>query len=58
MFSVVPGDEKRLTQVLNNLLSNAIKSSPDGGDIVISGSALPEYMSLFQFMIVALAFRN
>ncbi|MCO5185221.1 MAG: ATP-binding protein [Anaerolineae bacterium] len=45
-FPVVPGDEKRLTQVLNNLLSNAIKYSPDGGDIVISGSALPEYVTV------------
>jgi PAS domain S-box-containing protein len=45
-FPVVPGDEKRLTQVLNNLLSNAIKYAPEGGDIIVSGKVLPEFVTV------------
>lgn len=45
-FPVVPGDEKRLTQVLNNLMSNAIKYSPEGGDVIITGHILPDYVTL------------
>jgi len=38
-FPVVPGDKRRLRQVLDNLLSNAIKYSPGGGEIRVSGRA-------------------
>ncbi|GAB4468700.1 MAG: ATP-binding protein [Anaerolineae bacterium] len=37
-FPVVEADEQRIGQVLSNLLSNAIKYSPDGGEIVVSGT--------------------
>ncbi len=37
-FPPVLADQERLTQLLTNLLSNAIKYSPDGGDVVLSGS--------------------
>lgn len=43
-FPVVLADEDRISQVLSNLLSNAIKYSPDGGEIRISGKALPQYV--------------
>ncbi len=41
-FPVILGDESRLEQVMTNLISNAIKYSPQGGEIRISGKALPE----------------
>jgi signal transduction histidine kinase len=40
-FPVVMADEDRLEQVFSNLISNAIKYSPKGGEIRISGQALP-----------------
>jgi len=36
-FPPIPGDERRLGQVLSNLLSNAIKYSPNGGTITLGG---------------------
>lgn len=36
----VYGDGKRLAQVFSNLVQNAIKSTPDGGQIVISGRVI------------------
>jgi signal transduction histidine kinase len=36
-FPKVPGDAKRLRQVIENLISNAIKYSPNGGEIRLSG---------------------
>ncbi|MCA9933467.1 MAG: GAF domain-containing protein [Ardenticatenaceae bacterium] len=45
-FPTIYGDERRLGQVLNNLLSNAIKYSPDGGNIIISGTAHSEHVTL------------
>ena len=44
LFTEVPGDEKRLTQVFNNLISNAIKYSPDGGEIEIRGEVHDEHV--------------
>lgn len=37
-FPIVLADEDRVSQVISNLLSNAIKYSPQGGNIVISGT--------------------
>ncbi len=37
-FPIIRGDTKRLRQVIDNLVSNAIKYSPQGGEIVISGT--------------------
>lgn len=38
---LVPGDERRLLQVLLNLLSNAVKFTPDGGRIEVRAHAEP-----------------
>jgi signal transduction histidine kinase len=35
-LDVVPGDERRLRQVVFNLLSNAVKFTPEGGSIVVA----------------------
>lgn len=45
-FPAVIGDEERLLQVFTNLLSNAIKYSPQGGDIVIAGTAQPSTVTI------------
>jgi len=41
-FPIILGDDDRLGQVFANLISNAIKYSPTGGEIRISGQALPQ----------------
>lgn len=41
-FPIILGDEDRLSQVISNLLSNALKYSPEGGEVHITGRALPE----------------
>jgi PAS domain S-box-containing protein len=38
---LVFADEARITQVLSNLISNAVKYSPEGGEIRITGGAMP-----------------
>ena len=45
-FPIVPGDERRLTQVFNNLVSNAIKYSPKGGIIQMSGAVHDDYVTV------------
>jgi PAS domain S-box-containing protein len=45
-FPEVRGDEERLRQVLANLLSNAIKYAPNGGEIRVTGSAMPEWVEV------------
>ncbi len=39
----LPGDEKKIQQVILNLLSNAIKFTPDGGDITVEIRHLPSW---------------
>lgn len=46
-FPVVPGDERRLDQVITNLLSNAVKYSPEGGRIRIGGCTLADSVEMF-----------
>jgi signal transduction histidine kinase len=43
-FPIILADEDRISQVLSNLVSNAIKYSPAGGEIKITGQALPQYV--------------
>lgn len=40
-FPSVLCDEDRMIQVFNNLVSNAIKYAPEGGEITVHGSLLP-----------------
>ncbi len=37
LFSAVPGDPRRLEQVIHNLLDNAVKYSPENSRITVSG---------------------
>jgi signal transduction histidine kinase len=39
-------DPEQLETILRNLLSNAIKYSPDGGDIIVSIDADPEWVTI------------
>lgn len=41
-FPLVMADEERIAQVLSNLISNAMKYAPDGGEINIRGTILPD----------------
>src|SRR5919202_6342053 len=40
-FPVVRGDQDQLRRALFNLVQNAIKYSPDGGEVLVVGQALP-----------------
>jgi signal transduction histidine kinase len=42
----VPGDPRRLEQVLHNLLDNAVKYSPPGGRITISGEMRDDHIQV------------
>jgi signal transduction histidine kinase len=46
-FPIIRGDREKLRQALSNLVDNAIKYSPDGGRIVIGGTAEPEWVTVF-----------
>ncbi len=37
-FPNVIGDEDKINQIIDNLIGNAIKYSPDGGEVVVSGT--------------------
>lgn len=41
-FPLVMADEERISQVLSNLVSNSMKYAPDGGEINIRGTILPD----------------
>jgi two-component system sensor histidine kinase KdpD len=45
-FPSVPGDSRRLEQVLHNLLDNAIKYSPQGSRITISGETKNDHVQV------------
>jgi signal transduction histidine kinase len=44
-FPLVPGDERRIEQVISNLVSNALKYAPNG-EIRISGSVEPSHVTV------------
>jgi signal transduction histidine kinase len=40
------GDQERLLQVLHKVVMNAVKYTPDGGQVMISGRALPGFVDI------------
>jgi signal transduction histidine kinase len=46
-FPSIRGDREKLRQALSNLVDNAIKYSPEGGTILIGGTAEPDHVTLY-----------